>query len=330
MHCAELAGREEKFRIVAGCDLLPERRAMMAERYGCAVYADIAELIADPAVEVVDIATRSCDHFAHVKLALQAGKIVFDEKPMCRTYAEAMELQALAAASAGALYIRHNRRFEPAFQHIREILDSGLLGEVYEIKLRRVGYSRRDDWQTIDAFGGGQLLNWGPHIIDHGLRLLGAPATAMWADLKQVAAAGDCEDHLKILLTGVNGRVVDLEISGGAAISEPEYLIWGSRGALTCDERTITLKYLDPAATLSPRTADPGTPAPGTFGTPETLPWIEEAIPVAPALPVSMDGIWDALYRTIREGTPFPITLDEAVEVMKVVSFAKESGLVKV
>jgi len=319
MHCGELQGREEQFQYVAACDLLADRRQAMAERYGCAVYERIEEMVADPNVELVCVATRSIDHFAHVKMALEAGKDVFDEKPMCVSYEEAVALKELAARSKGNLYIRHNRRFEPAFQHIREIIAAGLLGDVYEVKLRRVHFGRRDDWQTLREFGGGQLLNWGPHIVDHSLRLLGAPVKSVWGDLKQIAASGDAEDHLKIVLTGENGRVVDMEISGGAAISEPEYLIWGTKGALSCDERTITLRYLDPQVALPARASNPGTPG-TTFGTPETLPWIEETIPVQPALEVNMTSIWDYLYRTIRAGEPFPITLDEAVGVMQVLS----------
>lgn len=323
MHCEELTGKEAMFRIVAACDIIPERLEKMAQRYGCATYARIEDLLADPQVELVDIATRSCDHFAHVKLALASGKHVQDEKPMCLTHTEALELQCIAAESKGHLFIRHNRRFEAAFNHIREIIASGILGDVHEIKLRRVGYSRRDDWQTLQEFGGGQLLNWGPHIIDHGLRLLESSLKSMWSDLKHIAAAGDAEDHLKIVLTGENGRVVDLEISGGAALSEPEYVVWGTKGALICPGDEITLRYLDPAVTIEPRSANPGTPLTGDFSTPDALPWVEKTIPVSPAVPVSMNDIWDCLYRTIREGAPFPITLDEAVSVMQVVSTAK-------
>lgn len=323
MHCEELRGREDKFRYVAACDLLPDRCAKMAERYGCRTYGAIDALLADPEVEMVVIATRSCDHYAHATLALQAGKDVFLEKPMTLTVEEARALQALTATAAGTLYVRHNRRFEPAFQHVREIIAGGILGEVYEIKLRRVGFGRRDDWQTIIALGGGQLLNWGPHIIDHGLRLLESPLADMWSNLKRIAAVGDAEDHLKIILTGENGRVVDLEISGGAALGEPEYRIWGTRGALVSEGDQFILRYLDPAVPLAARQADPGVPKAGTFGTPEQLPWIEETIPIKPRLACDMTSIWDYLYATVREGAPFPITLDEAVSVMDVVTRAK-------
>lgn len=323
MHCPELESRKDMFQIVAVCDIIEERRNKMAEKYGCSAYQTIEELVANPEVEMVAIATRSIDHFRHGKVALEAGKDVFMEKPMCCTYTEALELKEIAENSRGKLYIRHNRRFEPGFQHIREIMVSGILGEVYEIKLRRVGYQRRDDWQTLKEFGGGQLLNWGPHIIDHGLQFLDSPLKGIWSDLKRIAAVGDAEDHIKIILTGENGRIIDIEISGGAAISEPEYLLWGTKGALSCDGNTIKLKYLDPNIVIEPRQPDPGTPG-ASFGTPETLKWIEETVPVSPAKKVDMTMIWDELYNAVRKGATFPITLDQAVEVMRVISMAKK------
>ena len=157
MHCKELESRQDKFQIVAACDIIQERREKIAERFGCKTYEKIDDLIADTDVEMADIATRSCDHFEHVKMAIEAGKEVFIEKPMCCTYSQASALKDIAGKSSGNLYVRHNRRFEPGFQHIREIIASGILGDVYEIKLRRVSYSRRDDWQTIKEYGGGQL-----------------------------------------------------------------------------------------------------------------------------------------------------------------------------
>jgi len=321
MHCPELTGKEDKFQIIAACDVIKVRRDAMAKKYGCKTYANLERLITDPNVELVDIATRSPDHYAHAVMALEAGKYVFLEKPMTLTYAEAKRLKKLAERSDGALYIRHNRRCEPAFCHIREIITSGILGDEFEIKLRRVGYSRRDDWQTVIDCGGGQLLNWGPHIIDHALRLLESPVKEMWSDLKRIAAVGDAEDHLKIVLKGENGRVVDLEISGGAAIGQPEYVIWGTRGGLTAQGNTITLRYLDPRQKLPRRKAKRSTPGYDGFGTPEKLNWIEKTIPVKPK---TVFNIWDELYRAIRKGGTFPITLDEAVAVMEIISAAKK------
>jgi len=324
MHCTELKGRERKFQIVAACDPIRERRDLMAERYGCATYRRIEDLLADPDVEMADIASRSKDHLAHALLALKSGKHVFLEKPICLTYAGAKKLKAAAKRAKGRLFVRHNRRWEPAFHHVQEIIASGVLGDVFEIKLRRGGYQRRDDWQTLKRYGGGQLLNWGPHIIDHALQMLGAPLESVWSNLKRIAALGDAEDHLKIVLTGRNGRVVDVEISGGAALPEPLYLVNGSRGALRVDGDQITLRYLHPRVKEAPNRASAATPDfMGGFGGAGKLRWVEKTMPVAPKRKTDTAMIWDALYDAVRKRRKFPVTLDEAVEVMKVVSRAR-------
>jgi scyllo-inositol 2-dehydrogenase (NADP+) len=325
MHRTELKAHGRKFQVVAACDHNSSRRELMAGEYGCATYSKIEDLIADTEVELVDIATRSPEHTAHAIMALKAGKKVFLEKPIALSLPEAKKLEKVAAKFPGALFIRHNRRFEPTFQHVREIIDSGLLGEVYEIKLRRQGYGRRDDWQTILKCGGGQLLNWGPHLIDHALRFLGGKVDSLWSDLRCIAAAGDAEDHVHIILKGgKNSCVVDLEISGGAALSEPVYTVFGSKGALRSDEKTIKLRYLKPGVALSRRKSSAGTPELGTFGSPDKLTWVEKEIPVKPKARCNCGDIWAHLYAAIREGKPFPIETSEAMQVMEIISRASQ------
>jgi len=319
MHCPELAPFKDKFRIVAACDIVKAKRDKIADKYGCKTYANIKDLVADPEVELVDIATRSVDHYRHAAMALKAGKDVLIEKPMTVSYAEARRLQGLAKKSKGNLYVRHNRRFDPDFLHVREIIASGVLGDIYEIKLARMGYARRDDWQTLIAPGGGQLLNWGPHIVDHAMRFLGAPVAKMWSDLKLVAAVGDAEDHLKIVLTGTNGRVVEIQISGGSAVPQPEYIVLGTKGGLVCAGGKITLKYLDPKKKPGARKVNPGDPG-DSFGSHDKLDWVEKTIPIKPKKSYDM---WEELYKAIRKGGKYPITLDEAVGNMKVISAAR-------
>jgi len=324
MHCKELEGRERQFRIVAACDVMPDRLDEMAKTYGCNTYTDIKDLIADPDVELVDIATRSIDHCPQAMLALKAGKSVFLEKPISLTYAEARRLQAAEARSASKLYVRHNRRYDPTLQHVREIVDSKLLGDVYEIKMRVLGFNRRDDWQTLLKFGGGQLLNWGPHLVDAGLQLMQSEPKRVWSDLKRIAAAGDAEDHVKIIMQDAKGRVVDVQISGAAAVTEPNYTLLGSRGAAVVQDGKIKLRYLDPRRKRSSRRANPNTPPTNGYGSQDKLVWIEKEIPIGPKKKMAFTMIWDDLYRAIRKGAKFPVTTDQAVAVMKVLSDARK------
>jgi scyllo-inositol 2-dehydrogenase (NADP+) len=327
MHRPELAAFADRFQIVAACDTDPARCRKMADALGCATYPGIEKLAQDPQVELVSIATLSTDHAAHALLCLRAGKYVFLEKPIALTYADARALEKESRKRPGRLFCRYNHRFEPAFQHIREIIASGLLGDVYQIKLHRHSYQRRADWQTLKGCGGGQLNNWGPHIIDHALRLLDAPVQDLWSNLRRVAAVGDAEDHLTIILRGTNGRVATVEISGGVALPEPEYVIFGSRGSLTCTGNDIRMKYLDPARELSNIAAKVESPSmEAGFANEEKLLWKEETIPVHPAAPSEMTMIWAYLHEAIRQGKPFPISTEDAVEVVRITELARKKA----
>ncbi len=335
MHMAELEDKKDMFQYVAFCDLIEDRRKAAAERFpGTRTYEKIEDLLADEEVELVCIATRSCDHYLHAKMALQAGKDVLAEKPMAMTYAEAYDLKRLSEEdeSCGKIYVRHNRRFESDFVFAQELIASGKLGRVYEIRLARNGYQRRDDWQTISDFGGGQLLNWGPHIVDHSLRFIDGRIRKLSSFLDHTAAGGDCEDHVKIMLEGENNLIVDMEISGGMALPVPEYMLYGTRGACTIKGGKAHLRYINPEQKLGPVISSRETPgelsfgASSTFATKTQIDWIEEDIDIPQE---KLEHIWPYLYAAIREGKPFPITLEEAVQVIRVIDDVKKASRFK-
>ena len=319
MHAPEIRAWGDKFKIVAVCVRSKERQEQARATYHCATYGDFRNLLKDPNVELVNIATPSSDHAAMAIAALDAGKNVVLEKPIAVSYVEAQAVQQAANRSAGKLFIRHNRRFFGDFVHVKEIMDSGILGEVFLIRVRCLKYDLRNDWQTLKRCGGGIMLNMGPHFIDHCLIFLGWKYESVWADLKLVAATGDAEDHAKVIFKGDKGLVVDLEISGGAALDEVSYAVYGKHGALACDGKMIHLKYYDPRKVVrNPAHAEtPGMDAP--FGSSIGIPWIEAMISVKPPV----HEIWNEVYKAIREGGEYPITVEEAVRVMKTICEVK-------
>ena len=327
MHMSEMGRYPDKFEIVAGCDIDPDqieaaRKVTPNARY----YTDMKELFADPEVELVTVATRSLDHVNHALMAFEAGKKVLCEKPVTPSVAEFDRLWAAEKSRPGSIFIRHNRRFEAAFTQIRDIIASGKLGWVYEIKLARNSFQWRADWQTFKEFGGGQLLNWGPHIIDHSLRFLESPVKSIWSNLKLVAARADAEDHIKIVFEGENGRIVDMEISGGVALDDPVYVIHGTRGSLiSYDEQRLKLKYMNPAVPIPDFKSDPGNPK--GYGAPAKPAWVEDDLQVAPANGNDTYVIWSKLYDSIREGKPFPIKFEEAREVVRVTELVRQGAI---
>ncbi|MBE6541210.1 MAG: Gfo/Idh/MocA family oxidoreductase [Ruminococcaceae bacterium] len=326
MHRPELRVRQDKFVFYAVCDIIEERTKPFVEEFGSKPYTRIEDLIADPEVELVTIATRSKDHFRHAKMALLAGKDVMLEKPFCITSEQAKELIKLSSQPAGPhLYIRHNRRFERGFELVSEIIDSGKLGDVYEVRLARTEYNRRFDWQTLKEFGGGHLFNWGSHIVDHALRFCGGDYTKLYSYLSHVITTGDCEDHAKLVFTGINGRCVDLEITYGVTMHVPEYMVYGTKGSLFSEGNTLHLRYLDPKIELEKIEADKGTPGESTSSrNSEPLTFVDEYIELED-LCEGTPRIWDALYEAIRENKPFPVTLDQALKVVETIEEAKEN-----
>ncbi len=334
-HCRHFVsgGEDYAYELVALCDADPDRLAAMAAKFGGKSYCDYADFLGDAEMELVIIATRSLDHAVNAAQALEAGKNVLLEKPIGVTAADFHLLQRLDREYPGKLFFMHNLRFQPAFMNLQEILSSGVLGNINAAKLcKHHQFMRRNDWQMRLDCGGGQLSVWGPHLIDQGLQILDAPVRGVWSALRRILTPGDGDDHVKIILTGTNDRVVELEISNSVALPGPYCEIYGDRGTLVCDQeqKVMQLKYLDPEFRWPEAQADAGSPvSKGYMGADPVLPWIEETRKVTPET-----NPWDQveieiakhLYHTLRMDIPFPIKNTDALEVLRITEMVKKQN----
>ena len=117
--------------LVAVCDLDASRLAKIGKRYPTAILLnDFKALLAMPSVQAVAIATPVHTHYPLAKQALQAGKHVLVEKPMCMTSAECMELIALANEQKLTLMVDHTFVYHGAVKRIKDEVDSGALGDL--------------------------------------------------------------------------------------------------------------------------------------------------------------------------------------------------------
>ncbi len=326
----EIAKFPERFEIVAACDIIPDRCAKMAEKFGCKTYDKIEDLIKESDAELIYIATRSCDHYAHALMALKAGKNVLLEKPVTISYEEAVDLYSHANKEGKPLlYVHQQRRLEPAFAKVYEIVNSGKLGNVFEVNTEQNGFQHRDDWQTISEFGGGQLLNWGPHIIDQSLQFLGTPVYDMQSYLHQINAGGDCEDHLRIRFIGNNNRVVNMSISGGTALKIGRHFeAYGDRGAAIYDGSKLKVRYIDPKIVIPEIISNPGTPGAtfgktGTFQSTLEVEWIEEEYELPVDDDKSRTSFWDILYNAYITRGEINVTQFDVLAIMRVISTVK-------
>lgn len=331
MHCGELAKFQDEFEIVSGCDIDIERCNEFKNRYPEAtVYQDYCDFVNDEQVEIVSIVVPTLFHVEYTRIALEAGKIVYLEKPIALNMAEVDELEKLNKLYPNRIFIRHNRRFEAAFNHIQEIIKSGKLGDIFEVRLCRHRFQMRNDWQTMPECGGGQLNNWGPHLIDHALRFLDCPVTEVYSSLQRINCEGDAEDHVKFVLSGSNGCIVDVEISDGAALAGDVYFIIGTRGTLRCtDEKTIEIRRLPedfklpekhPHAESLPRNTG--------YGNTKDIQWIEEKIPVAPANGYDMNNAYHYLYLGLNGQEAYPVTIEQSLNVVRTTELIRSKAKV--
>lgn len=330
VHCRFFSENRERYQPVGFCDLDVVRAETAAEQFGGKPYTDFAAFLANPELELAIIATPSLDHARNAEQALAAGKTVLLEKPIGVTATDFELLQRLDQKYPGKLYFCQNHRFEPAFENTRAIIAEGLLGKIQVVKIaKHHQFARRNDWQMRLDFGGGQLSVWGPHLLDQGLQLLGAPVRDVWSYLRRILTPGDADDHVRILLEGHNGAVVEVEISNAVALSGPYCTIYGDRGTLVYnqEQKEIRLKYLDPQFRWPEVAANMQAPAPGTnWAAEQNLPWIEETRPVEPAT-----NMWDHveieiarhLFEALRNGIPFPVKNSDALEVVRITEVVK-------
>jgi len=312
---------DERFRVTAIADWLPERAAEVADEVGCAVYPDYQALLRDADADVVVVASYSDTHPEIAKAALRSGRHAICEKPMADSLPAARSMVQAAEKSGKKLLVHHNNRFARDVRHILDVIRTKRIGDVFEIRMRALGFSRRNDWQTLRKYAGGVLNNTGSHYIDAGLQFLASPVRDVFCDLKLISDVGDAEDHVKVLLRAENGRVYDMEVSTSCRTSEPKWTVLGSCGTLVSDGKTSKIEWFDSKKLAKLRPIE--TPPLRRYGNDDVIPWQSEEVPsVGPSIGDFYDNVWAVL----RERKKMVVTPEQAVEVVRISDACRRRG----
>ena len=184
--------------------------AFAAEFPGCAAYSSYEALVADPSLDAIYVASPHPYHVSNTVLALNAGKPVLCEKPFTINAAEAREMKAAADANGVALMEAMWARFLPHMHKVREILASGILGQIWAVEAdhgqRLSDYANPRHWEP--SLGGGALLDLGIYPISFAHMVLGVPnkisASATFTDKGVDASSSvifDYKDGAQAILT---------------------------------------------------------------------------------------------------------------------------------
>ncbi len=319
-----------EFEVVAAMDFDAERRQDAETEMGARTYDKYEDLIADKDVEVVVAATPNFLHCEHIIGALDAGKHAICEKPFGTTSDEADKMIEAATRNNKLAAPFQNRRYEGHFQKVQEVLQSGVLGEVNLIRLCVHSFSRRWDWQTLREYSGGQLTNWGPHVIDHALQLMNLGDGVMpdvWVDMRNVLSSGDADDHIVLLLRapGETGPLVQVEISAATAYGQDRWHIAAKNGGLKGNPGQLEWKYVD-WSTMPDRPVE-RTPTPGRSYNREPLEWHTEEWKNEGDNDKDLTAkFYQSFARAARDGAPLDITPQSVRQQIAVIERAKELG----
>lgn len=171
----------DRAEIVAVADRDPEMLKLCRETYPsepAEYYESAEELIADPAVEAVFIMVRDCFHEPMAIQALEAGKSVYLEKPMAITIEGCDRILEAAFRTKSKLFIGHNLRYAPFTRKLKEIVDSGVIGEIQSVWVRHFinyGNCYFRHWCAERKNCTGLLLQKASHDLDALSWIAGAP-----------------------------------------------------------------------------------------------------------------------------------------------------------
>ena len=220
---------------VAACDLDPTRMVTAETDFpGIRTYTNIDELLDDPNVDLVVVILP---HNLHAEVAVQAankGKHVIVEKPMCISVAEADAMINAAEANGVMLSVFHNRRYDGDFMTLRDLIQKGMIGEVFHVEAMMGSLSAPGNWWRSDKkISGGTMFDWGAHIIDWIFHLVPKQVVGVdgyYQKLRWFEHSN--EDHTELNIRFEGGAKASVEISNLAAAGKPRWRILGTKGAL--------------------------------------------------------------------------------------------------
>lgn len=323
IHVKKLRGRADA-KIVAVADPVKERAYEAASEFGCRAAASLDEVLGIRDVDVVVLATPSKGHAEEAIACMRARKHVVVEKPMAMSVAEADRMIATERETGRRLFINQSYRYRPEMLHLKGIIASGIIGDVFHVRHNTVSFVRRNDWQTLSKYGGGLLNNTGAHFVDFTLQLLPGRVTEVMGDLRQIASAGDVEDHVKALIRTDAGATADVEITmaENVAIPLPKWVICGTCGTVTSDGKVSTVRYFDPKD-VTPLEVLEGAAPNRRYGNDDKLPWKEKVVKAEEYAEVE---IYENVFGALRRGEDVFVTPASVREGIRAMEMIRESA----
>lgn len=228
-------GASGRIRFVAAVTRDPAALAPLGKRFGLALTRSYAEVLADPAIDAVVLATPHSQHAGEIAAAAKAGKHLFVEKPFTLTRASAEEAVAACREAGVTLAVGFNRRYAPAYADMARRIAAGEIGRLRHLEGNFSGppgyQTEPGNWRSNQVESpGGSMTARGCHLLDAMVHLAGL-ATGVFAASERLQHEIDVDDTTSCLLRfagGATGTLATLH----AAARFYRLAAFGSKGAL--------------------------------------------------------------------------------------------------
>ena len=220
---AESIAQSSKIRVTTGISRDPSKHEAFSRRTGVKMVSSYADVLKDPAIDAVILATPHSLHYEQIVQAAKAGKHLFVEKPFALTREVAEKAIAATREAGVTLAVGFNRRFSPAFVEMVRRIEAGEIGEVVHVEGQNSGPTghslQAGNWRATrkEAPGGGMTAR-GIHALDCMIRIAGPVATVYASSQKRkLPPEIDMDDTTAMLLkfkNGVSGCVTAVFVTG--------------------------------------------------------------------------------------------------------------------
>jgi len=247
-HFSNIKNDIKDIEIVSGYDISKEVRERRAKEWGIKVYETPEELYADPEIDLVLIATPNDVHKEYSVKCMEAGKNVVCEKPVTMDVPELEEIIKVRDKTGKFFSIHQNRRWDPDYVTVKELLAKKMLRNPYTIKSSVHGSHRLYGWRAFKPNGGGLLLDWGIHLLDQMLDLIPEPVVSVYGHLHSMENS-EVDDAFTVMLRFEGGCTAVVDISTNSYIVEPRWRVSSTDGTAIVEDWELhgkIVKQADP------------------------------------------------------------------------------------
>jgi scyllo-inositol 2-dehydrogenase (NADP+) len=288
-------------------------------------YRTLEDLLNDDAIELVVVNTPSVTHYEYAKQCLQANKNVIVEKPFTATVEEGEELIQLAKRKKLLLSVYQNRRYDSDYKALKKVVDENLLGELIEAEFHYDRFNEQLSYKVhkeTPTPGVGIVYDLGAHLIDQALQLFGMPQS-VFADIDILRPNSKVDDYFELLLFYNHFRV---RLHSSLLIREalPAYILHGRKGSFIKAKTDVQEVALQ--AGKIPNSPDWGKEPENEKGflhTEKDGKIIKEHISSPQG---NYMEYYDSIYKAMRLQQPLPVTAEEGLNVIRVITAAYKSN----